>query len=142
MNRDLGGETEFLELEAHRKRLDAHTNILEQEIVTHEDNKIIREKGDNNKEFANENNEEIILESSTITPLINNSSQNVLFDHIRHVPLDYSSNELETMSNDSDSHTSHYPYRKTKGIPILLYEPNQNAHCKYHISNYTSTKIL
>lgn len=53
MNRDLGGETEFLELEAHKKRLDAHTNIFEQEIVTHEDNKIIREEGDNNKEFAN-----------------------------------------------------------------------------------------
>lgn len=46
MNGDLGGETELLELEAHEEILNAHPNISEQDIVTHEDNERIREERD------------------------------------------------------------------------------------------------
>ncbi|KAH0698081.1 hypothetical protein KY290_013910 [Solanum tuberosum] len=74
MNRALGGETEFLELEAHEERLNAHSNISEQDIVTHEDNERIRKEENNNKEVANEDNEGIIPESTTISPLTNESS--------------------------------------------------------------------
>lgn len=140
MNGALGGETKFFELEDHEESLNAHPNSSKQD--TYENNESIREEGDNNKGVVNEENGGIIPESTTVTPLTNEPSQNVLFDHIPQVPLSYSSNELETMSNDSHTPTSRYPIRKTKGISRIQYEPYLNVNSKYHIRNYTSTKIL
>lgn len=65
-------------------------------------------------------------------PLTNESSQNVLHDHISEVPL----------SNDPYLPPSHFPTRKNKGVPRIKYEPDLNANLKYPISNYTSTKRL